>query len=76
MTLLGHSSWLYSYTAHGFVLTTLERCGMRNNSFKEGPGDTALKNKSFQSFTGVHVCGEILHAQSNTVGVVLGHDFN
>lgn len=43
----GHSSWLYSYTAHEFVFTTSKRCGMRNNnSFKEGPGDTALKNKS------------------------------
>lgn len=73
----GHSSWLYSYTAHEFVFTTSKRCGMRNNnSFKEGPGDTALKNKSLQSFPGVHVCGKIFHAQSNTAGVVLGCAFN
>lgn len=35
-----------------------------------------LKNKSFQSFPVVHVCGKILRAQSNTVGVVLGCAFN
>lgn len=50
---------------------------MRNiNSFKEGPGDTALKKKSFQNFPGVHGCGKILRAQSTAVGILLGCAFN
>lgn len=74
MTLLGHSFRLYFCTAQGFVFTTSKRCGMRNsNSFRGRP---VLKNKSYQSFTGVHVCGKIPHTQSNTVGVVLGCAFN
>lgn len=86
MTFLAHSSWLYSYTVHGFVLTASERCGTRNNnSFKEGSGDTALKTFSFQSFPGMHVWGKIFHAQSNKescIGVCFqlsirnGHEFH